>query len=1531
MAVIHNIETWKILLIEDNPLDTKVIQESLKDVSSKIKLEITDRLSTGMDILDRENFDALLLDLNLPDAMGLEALKRIINFKTDLPIIILTGLADDELGSKAIREGAQDYLFKQSVDTSSLARSIRYAIERKQVEKQLRMNEERIRESQKNLSMILDTIHTGVVIIDKKSHQIVDANSKAVEMIGASEEEIVNSVCHKFICPANKGQCPVTDLGKKVDQSERILLTAGGEVIPIIKTVTPVTLSGHEYLVESFTDISERKSIEQHLMKSRAKFEYLVRKNPAVIYSCEPRGEFQTTFMSENVRELSGYESQEFLSKPNFWVNCMHSEDRERVFSSFSELPEKGHYNETYRIKHKNGTYRWVFEEAKLLKDKQGDPLEIVGYWTDISRLKQTEFELNESESRYLELVEDISDIFFSLSPDGIIISLNKAFETLTGWSRKDFIGNQFIDLLHPDDIPTTSTGFKAISRGGKISNIGMRIKTKLNEFLILEGRVTPQYNDGKLIGFVGVARDISERKKAEDALRESEERLRSFMEASPDILLLFNEDLNLIEVNKATIARYPSVTKKEEILGTNILEIAPNIKETGFSEQYEKVLRTGEPISLEEVIHHPKFGKMIISLKAFKVGRGLGIIERDITEHVRLEETIRESEEKYRLLVEKSSEGIAIIQDQRYKYVNPSFAKTLGHSSDELINFTPEEIWSLIHPDDKECLKNRNRDLEAGRPLVPRHIFRYIKHDGSIKWVEAFVTDILFKERPALQVFENDITERMLSEIKLRESEEKYRTILEIIEEGYYEVDLAGNFTFFNDALAKSLGYSNDEIMGVNHRQFMDPETSKKVYRIFNEVYRTGKPNKVYSYKIIRKDGKYRFHEGSCALIFDPNGKPTGFRGIIRDITDRKQLEISLIKQTSRLQERVKELNCLYNVIKLTSNPERSLEYVLHKILSLIPKAWQNPENLCARIIFKEEILTTDKFEETQWRQFAKIVIDRIEVGRIDVFQLEELPKKNGKLFLKEEQDLIEALAREISEFVEFKRANEALKESEDRYRTLFEEMPIGLYRTTPDGKFLAVNSVFLKMLGFTTQDPSLGDVFNLASKIEYPRGKFQEMIEKEGEISGLELQVKKLDGSDIFIRENAKAVRNRNGSVLYYEGSFEDITERKLLEETLFRLNDELAKKVQSATQDLVKEKTRIETIVETTPVGMLVLNSDGSLVLANKTFNDLYQRIFQENLPYDFNISTLPDSCFINEIKQNFVSIESSPRTIEPIEGLYLQIHSAPMGFPGEQPFGVLTEFYDVTPFIEFEITQKQFIATVSHELRTPMTILDLSIKNLQKYWKKLSEKQREEVFSLVIKSTFSLKQIIEDVLIISKIETREFKLQKEPFFLRKVLNDMIAQFDSRLREFGVTVTIDVNPQLELYGDPKRIGKIFSILLDNAIKFSPDGESTVKFNVIDDYKGEYNPEEVDGVLIEVIDSGRGIPEKDIPKVFDQFFRSLDAKDIPGIGIGLFIAKTLVKHHQGHIFVKSVIRKGSTFSVFLPKNESNQINSNT
>jgi PAS domain S-box-containing protein len=163
-----------------------------------------------------------------------------------------------------------------------------------------------------------------------------------------------------------------------------------------------------------------------------------------------------------------------------------------------------------------------------------------------------------------------------------------------------------------------------------------------------------------------------------------------------------------------------------------------------------------------------------------------------------------------------------------------------------------------------------------------------------------------------------NDILSK---EGTIKQSEERYRTIIENIHDGFFEIDLAGNFTFFNDSLCKTYGYSREELLGMNYRSHADKENAEKAFKAFNEIYKTGKASSLFDYEIIRKDKTKRQLEISASLIKDFSGNPIGFRGVTRDITERKQMEETLRQSEERYRTILEEMADAYFEVDLAGN----------------------------------------------------------------------------------------------------------------------------------------------------------------------------------------------------------------------------------------------------------------------------------------------------------------------------------------------------------------------------------------------------------------------------------------------------------------------------------------------------------------------------------------------------------------------------------------------------------------------------------
>ena len=268
--------------------------------------------------------------------------------------------------------------------------------------------------------------------------------------------------------------------------------------------------------------------------------------------------------------------------------------------------------------------------------------------------------------------------------------------------------------------------------------------------------------------------------------------------------------------------------------------------------------------------------------------------------------EALSKEKQNLQLLVEKSPFAVAIIdREGNYTYVNHKFTELFGYTLEDI---PTGRVWfEKAYRDPKRRKEALNAWFEDVRTcpigeIRPR-AFPVTCKDGSEKLI---LIRTIATERSDHFVFYEDVTERKKAEEKLRESEEKYRAILENIEEGYYEVDLKGNVTFCNDYLCKILGYPKEEVLSTNNRRYMDQVSANHVFKTFNRVYRTGVPSESLDWELNRKDGSKRTVEISVALIKNLEGEAVGFRGILRDVTEKKLADEALRESEGKYRQLV-------------------------------------------------------------------------------------------------------------------------------------------------------------------------------------------------------------------------------------------------------------------------------------------------------------------------------------------------------------------------------------------------------------------------------------------------------------------------------------------------------------------------------------------------------------------------------------------------------------------------------------------------
>jgi len=503
----------------------------------------------------------------------------------------------------------------------------------------------------------------------------------------------------------------------------------------------------------------------------------------------------------------------------------------------------------------------------------------------------------------YRTIIDEMDEGYQEVDLAGNFTFFNEAFLKIFGYSRDEIMGTNYSMYAAEEEIAKKvyraynhmfKTGLPLNSfEWDIIRKDGARRTLEFYASLLRDSQDRPA-------GFRGIVRDVTDSRKAEEALRESEERFRTLIELTSDLVYRVDTGGLFIYVNPM----FEKVTghTASELKGLPFTAIiAPELRETivdlfrkGIGGEripaYESEIMsrdgTRTPVEFMASTIHDKDGK--------PTGRfGIG---RDITERKRLEENLISSEKKYRNLVDNTLVGVYQTNpDGRILYANQAFSDMFGYDS-------PEELMSISVISLYKNKEDRKKFLEAIRK--ERKLLNY---DLELVTKDGEARDIILSgalDGDSILGTLVDITERKRAEEILRESEEKYRTILESTEEGYFEVDMAGNFTFFNQSLSRMLGYTEEEMRGMNNRAYMDQETSRKVFRAFNETYRTGVIMKYIDWELIRKDGSRVKVETSVSLRRNSSGDPVGFRGLVRDITERKRAEEALKKAFQNLQE---------------------------------------------------------------------------------------------------------------------------------------------------------------------------------------------------------------------------------------------------------------------------------------------------------------------------------------------------------------------------------------------------------------------------------------------------------------------------------------------------------------------------------------------------------------------------------------------------------------------------------------------------
>lgn len=396
----------------------------------------------------------------------------------------------------------------------------------------IKQSELQLKESEEKYRNLVERANDGMTIIQDRLLKFV--NPSLAKIIGYSVDEILNTPFMNYVHSSVRDELvnryKQRMSGKTVPPVyESILVKKDGNLVEVEINAGLITFQDKPADFVIVRDISERKNVIEELKESKEKYQMLIEKLQEGVLLEDAEG--QISFVNPKTAELVGYTENELLGK--HWSFIVPEEYIEMITLETEKRP-KG-VSSTYEAcaLAKKGHHIPVIITATPVFGKNDEFKGVLSVFTDITNRKETEQKLRESEERYRSFFENARDIVFTLSSDGILTSVNPAVEEITGWSQFEWIGKSFLPLIHSDDLPVILEGIKQIISGGRPPTPELRLLTKSGDYIVVEVKAAPQIEDGKVIGMLGFARNITERRQAEETLREvkiAEERYFAMM-----------------------------------------------------------------------------------------------------------------------------------------------------------------------------------------------------------------------------------------------------------------------------------------------------------------------------------------------------------------------------------------------------------------------------------------------------------------------------------------------------------------------------------------------------------------------------------------------------------------------------------------------------------------------------------------------------------------------------------------------------------------------------------------------------------------------------------------------------------------------------------------------------------------------------------------------------------------------------------------------------------------------------------------
>jgi PAS domain S-box-containing protein len=761
-------ERMRILVVEDEK-DTAAVVRMLLEQELEAAVDIAPDCALARELLSSNTYDLITMDYQLPDGDGLSLLEEIVARETAPPVVMVTGQGDEKTAVSAFKLGASGYVVKDARMSTLLVEEARSALARAGLEFERRQ-----------LLSIFNSIDEIVYVSDPETYEVLYANRAIRKVFG----DIVGMKCYEALQGSSE-PCQFCT-------NDRIFGEHDGE---------------------------------------------------AYIW------EFKNT--------LDGR-----------WYRCI---DR---------------------------AIRWP--NGKAVRYEMA---------IDITDRKAAAEALRESEEKYRAVVEDQTELIVRFEQGGIMTFLNDAICSFTGLPREGLLGTSFMTFIPEDEQVYMQEQLDSLDEENSAAIVEHRVVLPSGEVRYMQWANRALFDEqGNIIEFQGVGRDITERKQAEEALRESEELYRKLVEASPEAIAVVDLKGNVLKLSESAMEMFGY--SEEDLSGASLFDFVTDGYWDGVALNRETLIETGRVVGSEMAIRKKDGSEVFVEVNASTIkdedGNPSAIVAvvRDITERKAAEEALRESEEKYRLLYDNAGEAIFSYDPElRLTEINRVGCEAIGYSREEMLGKNVLEL-NILHP----------RDSELAATVISRHFagenvskteYTVIRKDGSER-LFSVVGAAIRDPDGNLQSITNmcrDITDRKAAEEALRQSEEKFREFAENLPAVVFEADGLGKFVYVNANSFEDFGYTEEELYSgsLTVLEMLSEEDRERAAQGIQKILSEG-PQGSNEYMARRKDGS-TFPAIVSTLPVVKDGITVGLRGVLTNMTAQKEAEEALRRANEELK----------------------------------------------------------------------------------------------------------------------------------------------------------------------------------------------------------------------------------------------------------------------------------------------------------------------------------------------------------------------------------------------------------------------------------------------------------------------------------------------------------------------------------------------------------------------------------------------------------------------------------------------------